>query len=108
MDLSGELIVIHLSKFDLYLELCQSRPSFLVRIENSLNVLYRIVLLVNAMFNFIYLTIGSFAKETQDFVVVRYVIPVVWLSQWLCDIVIHVCIFVQNIIVKLLIYKNAR
>ena len=64
MDLSGELIVIHLSKFDLYLELCKSRPSFLVRIENSLNVLYRIVFLGNSVFNFIHLTIGSFAKET--------------------------------------------
>ena len=108
MDLSGELIVTHLSKFDLYLELCKSRPSFLVRIENSLNVLYRIVFLGYAVFNFVHLTIGSFSKETQNFVVVLYVIPVVWLSQWLFDTAIHVCIFVRNVIVKLLIFKNAR
>ena len=101
MNLSGKLIISYLSKFDLYLELCQCCTSFLVRIENSLNVLYRIVFLSNAMFNFIYLTIGSFSKETQNFVVVRYVIPVVWLSQRLCDTVIHVCFFVRNIRVKL-------
>ena len=64
MDLSGEMIVIHFSKFDLYLELCQCSLSFLVRIKNSLNVLYCIVFLGNAVFNFVHLAIGSFSNET--------------------------------------------
>ena len=63
MDFCGELIFIHLSKFDLYLELCQCRPSFLVRVKDSLNVLYRIVFLSNTVFNFVNLTIGSFTNE---------------------------------------------